>query len=147
MVIQRMLGPSREQKLWRVHGFPRGLPAKQTDLSENLYRRRIPGCDSCYCPWAAFLRWWCVSRRAGFTPWRTCVSFCCRTVKQIFIQQTTSLYLLYCTTTIFLLHLGMPVHKGQNGDNQSGLSFFEQKIVRFWFLGHQHWRISPWAAL
>lgn len=39
-------------------------------------------------------------------------------------------------TMIFLLHLGMPVHEGQKADNQSGLSVFEQKIVRFRFLGH-----------
>lgn len=37
---------------------------------------------------------------------------------------------------IFFLHLGMPVHEGQKADNQSGLSVFEQKIVRFRFLGH-----------
>lgn len=80
-------------------------------------------------------------------PWRTCVASCCRTFKHLYRQQTPSLYLLYCTTTIFLLHLGTPVHKVQNADNQFGLSFFEHKIVRFWFLEHQHWRVSPWAAL
>lgn len=56
---------------------------------------------------------------------------CWRTFKQQYRQQTTSLYFLCCTTAVFLLLLGMPVRDNHNGANQSELSFFEQRIVRF----------------
>lgn len=77
----------------------------------------------------------CVSSRAGCTPWRTCVASC-RTFAQLYKQQTASLYFLPFTAMIFLFHLGMPAHEGQKADNQTGLSVFEQNIVRFWFLWH-----------
>lgn len=86
-----------------------------------------------------------VTSRTGYTSWWTCAVSWCGTFKQLCKQQTMSLYILHCTTT-FLLHFGMSVHEIQNAKNLSGLSFFEQKVVRFCFLWHQHWGISPWAA-